>query len=174
MKYWVTLDGREREIDVQIAPDGRVAAVTLDGAAVEVDAVAVPGGVSLRLGTRMFDVAIGGPAEALNVAAGAQRAVVAVQSERARAVAAKRGGGSAGAGSREVRSPMPGRVVKVLVAVGDDVEAQQPVVIVEAMKMENELRALIAGKVESVHVKPGDAVDGSALLVRLTSRDPAG
>lgn len=168
MKYWVTLEGREREVDVQISPDGRVSAVTLDGAAVEVDAVGVPGGVSLRLGNRVFDVAIGGKPEALNVAAGAQRAVIAVQSERARAVAAKRGGGMAGAGSREVRSPMPGRVVKVLVAVGEDVAAQQPVVIVEAMKMENELRALIAGKVESVHVKAGDAVDGSTLLVRLT------
>ncbi len=168
MKYWVTLEGREREVDVQISPDGRVSAVTLDGAAVEVDAVGVPGGVSLRLGNRVFDVAIGGKPETLNVAAGAQRAVVAVQSERARAVAAKRGGGMAGAGSREVRSPMPGRVVKVLVAVGEDVAAQQPVVIVEAMKMENELRALIAGKVESLHVKAGDAVDGSTLLVRLT------
>ena len=168
MKYWVTLEGREREVDVQISPDGRVSAVTLDGAAVEVDAVGVPGGVSLRLGSRVFDVAIGGKPEALNVAAGAQRAVIAVQSERARAVAAKRGGGMAGAGSREVRSPMPGRVVKVLVAVGEDVAAQQPVVIVEAMKMENELRALIAGKVESLHVKAGDAVDGSTLLVRLT------
>ena len=168
MKYWVTLEGREREVDVQISPDGRVSAVTLDGAAVEVDAVGVPGGVSLRLGSRVFDVAIGGKPEALNVAAGAHRAVVAVQSERARAVAAKRGGGMAGAGSREVRSPMPGRVVKVLVAVGEDVAAQQPVVIVEAMKMENELRALIAGKVESLHVKAGDAVDGSTLLVRLT------
>ena len=168
MKYWVTLEGREREVDVQISPDGRVSAVTLDGAAVEVDAVGVPGGVSLRLGSRVFDVAIGGKPEALNVAAGAQRAVVAVQSERARAVAAKRGGGMAGAGSREVRSPMPGRVVKVLVSVGEDVAAQQPVVIVEAMKMENELRALIAGKVESLHVKAGDAVDGSTLLVRLT------
>ena len=168
MKYWVTLDAREREVDVQISPDGRVGGVTLDGAAIDVDAVAVPGGVSLRFGTRMLDVMVGGKPDALHVAAGPQRAVVAVQSERARAVAAKRGGGKAGAGSREVRSPMPGRVVKVLVAVGEDVQAGQPVVIVEAMKMENELRALVAGKIESVHVKPGDAVDGSALLVRLT------
>jgi biotin carboxyl carrier protein len=167
MKYWVTVEGREREVEVQLSPDGRISGVTLDGAPVDVDAVAVPGGVSLRLGARVFDVAIGGKPDALTVAAGAQRAVVAVQSERARAVAAKRGNGLAGAGSREVRSPMPGRVVKVLVAVGDVVEAQQPVVVVEAMKMENELRALAAGTVESVHVKPGDAVDGSTLLVRL-------
>jgi pyruvate carboxylase subunit B len=62
---------------------------------------------------------------------------------------------------------MPGRVVKVLVAVGDEVAAQQAVVVVEAMKMENELRANVAGRVESVHVKAGDAVEGSALLVRL-------
>jgi biotin carboxyl carrier protein len=167
MKYWVTLGGREREVDVQIAPDGRVTSVTLDGVAQSLDVVPVPGGVSLRHDERVFDVAIGGAPEALSVVAGTQRAVVAVQSERARAAAAKRGKGGAGGGSREVRSPMPGRVVKVLVAVGDEVAAQQAVVVVEAMKMENELRANVAGRVESVHVKAGDAVEGSALLVRL-------
>jgi len=167
MKYWVTLGGREREVDVQIAPDGRVTSVTLDGAAQSLDVVPVPGGVSLRRDERVFDVAIGGTPEALSVVAGTQRAVMAVQSERARAAAAKRGKGGAGGGSREVRSPMPGRVVNVLVAVGDEVAAQQAVVVVEAMKMENELRANVAGRVESVHVKAGDAVEGSALLVRL-------
>ena len=69
--------------------------------------------------------------------------------------------------SGSVTVPMQGTIVKVLVEVGQQVEAGQAVVVLEAMKMENELRALIAGKVESVHVKPGDAVEGSALLVRL-------
>ena len=68
MKYWVTLGGREREVDVQIAPDGRIAAVSLDGVAQALDAVPVPGGVSLRRGDRVFDVAIGGAPEALSEA----------------------------------------------------------------------------------------------------------
>ena len=57
-------------------------------------------------------------------------------------------------------SPMPGLVVSLDVKVGQEVKAGEGVAIVEAMKMENELRALVAGTVESVHVKPGDAVDG--------------
>ena len=60
---------------------------------------------------------------------------------------------------------MPGKVVKVLVAEGDEVAAGVPVVVVEAMKMENELASTRAGVVQKVHVKPGDAVEGGARLV---------
>jgi biotin carboxyl carrier protein len=64
-----------------------------------------------------------------------------------------------------VTSPMPGKVVKVLVKEGDQVDLGAPLVVVEAMKMENELSAPRAGTVKAVHVKPGDAVEGGALLV---------
>ena len=76
--------------------------------------------------------------------------------------------GRAGAdGSAAVIAPMPGRVVKVLVAPGDAVAARQPVVIVEAMKMENELRAPRAGTVASVRVSEGQSVEAHAVLVEL-------
>jgi biotin carboxyl carrier protein len=60
---------------------------------------------------------------------------------------------------------MPGRVVRVLVAAGDQVEARQPLVVVEAMKMENELRAPRAGRIKQVAVAPGLSVDAGAVLV---------
>jgi biotin carboxyl carrier protein len=61
---------------------------------------------------------------------------------------------------------MPGRVVRVLVAQGDEVAARQGVVVVEAMKMENELRSPKAGRVKEVSVKAGDSVEaGRGLLV---------
>jgi biotin carboxyl carrier protein len=162
MKYRVTVEGTEREVDVVIAPDGRISA-TLDGAPFDADIVRADGGLSIRRGARIFDVAAGGKAEAMQVAIGGDRATVSVQSERQRG--ARRGGGKAG-GARDVRSPMPGRVVKVLVAIGDEVPPGTPVVVVEAMKMENELRAAVGGRVESLHAKAGDTVDGGALLVK--------
>jgi biotin carboxyl carrier protein len=60
---------------------------------------------------------------------------------------------------------MPGKVVRVLVKAGDRVAARQPVVVVEAMKMENELRASREGTVAEVHVREGMSVDAGALLV---------
>jgi biotin carboxyl carrier protein len=62
---------------------------------------------------------------------------------------------------------MPGRVVKVLVAKGDVVEAGQGLLVLEAMKMENEVKARVSGTVADVHVVPGTAVEGSAKLVTL-------
>lgn len=69
------------------------------------------------------------------------------------------------AGPAVVKSPMPGRIVRVLVAVGDRVVARQPVVIVEAMKMENELRAPGDGVVKEVNVQEGAAIDAGSVLV---------
>ena len=66
-----------------------------------------------------------------------------------------------------IRSPMPGRIVDVLVAEGDAVRTGQGIVIVEAMKMENELCAEIDGVVTKVHVCADDRVDGNAVLITL-------
>lgn len=70
-------------------------------------------------------------------------------------------------GPAPVRAPMPGLVVRVNVKAGDTVQAGQGVVVMEAMKMENELRATAAGRVKSVEVAPGTAVEKGALLVAL-------
>ena len=68
-------------------------------------------------------------------------------------------------GRQMVSVPMPGKIIAVLVAVGDAVEKGQGLVIVEAMKMENEVRSPISGEVKEIKVKPGDTVEGGALLV---------
>lgn len=92
---------------------------------------------------------------------------VEVQSAAEAALDAALGGGRAGAGSGQIKAPMPGRVVKLLVAVGDTVEVDAPVVIVEAMKMENELAAPVAGTVKEIHAAAGDAVDAGAMLLTI-------
>jgi biotin carboxyl carrier protein len=77
--------------------------------------------------------------------------------------------GKAGGGSRKINAPIPGRVVDVLVAAGDTVAAGQPVVIVEAMKMANELRSPVAGRVASVAAVVGAPVDAGTTLVVIES-----
>jgi biotin carboxyl carrier protein len=76
-------------------------------------------------------------------------------------------GAAGGHGSGRLLAPMPGKVVRVLVAAGDEVEARQGLVVVEAMKMENELRAGRAGRVREIAVVEGASVEAGALLVVL-------
>ncbi len=73
--------------------------------------------------------------------------------------------GDGGGGVSRLKAPMPGKVVRVLVAPGDDVDARQLLVVVEAMKMENELTAARAGTVTEVPVSEGDSVESGRLLV---------
>ena len=77
----------------------------------------------------------------------------------------KAGAGPAGSGLQRVTSPMPGKVVRILVAAGDEVKARQGLAVVEAMKMENELRAARDGRVREVLVAEGQSVDAGALLL---------
>jgi biotin carboxyl carrier protein len=82
-----------------------------------------------------------------------------------RSLAAQRGASAGAGGARPVKAPMPGRVVRVLVAVGDAVEEQQGLVAIEAMKMQNELRSPKAGKVVRVAVTVGVTVAAGDVLV---------
>ena len=92
---------------------------------------------------------------------------VSIVDPRAR-LARRPGGASAvGSGPRAIVSPMPGRIVKVLVKAGEMVAAHQGLVVVEAMKMENELRAPHAGRVTAVKVVDGMSVEANAVLVTL-------
>jgi biotin carboxyl carrier protein len=81
-----------------------------------------------------------------------------------REMTAKAGGA---AGPAPLKAPMPGLIVRVNVAVGDAVQAGQGLVVMEAMKMENELRATAAGIVKTIHATPGTAVEKGTLLVEL-------
>jgi biotin carboxyl carrier protein len=77
----------------------------------------------------------------------------------------KRSGDAAGGqGRAAILAPMPGKVVRILVAVGDEVEAGQGIVVVEAMKMQNELKAPRAGRVATIQAKENDSVVAGAVL----------
>ncbi len=73
-------------------------------------------------------------------------------------------GGMAG-GASSLRSGMPGKIVKIFVNEGDEVKAGTPLLVMEAMKMENEMKAPADVKISKIHVKPGDAVETGATLI---------
>jgi biotin carboxyl carrier protein len=94
---------------------------------------------------------------------GGRIAPVAVNASRTGRGAADADGGAQG--EQKIVAPMPGRVVRILVARGDAVEPRQPVIVVEAMKMENELRSPKAGRVKEITVESGASVEAGRILV---------
>ena len=158
------MNGAVRDVTIDLRA-GEQPSVHVDGAPVPADVMFVPGGVNLRIGAVVYDVQTGGSSDAMSVAAGDHRAIVSLQRHRGitRKSASVRGG------EIEVRAPMPGRVIEVLVSVADEVVADQPLIVIEAMKMQNELRAASAGTVTVVEVAPGRNVERGALLLRVRS-----
>lgn len=77
----------------------------------------------------------------------------------------REGAGAPNTGPHRIVSPMPGKVVRVLVSAGDEVKARQGLVVVEAMKMENELRAARSGRVREVAVTEGQSVEAGTVLM---------
>jgi biotin carboxyl carrier protein len=82
--------------------------------------------------------------------------------------------GASGSGPQRIVAPMPGKVVRVLARRGDAVQQRQAVVVVEAMKMENELRTAQAGTVTELLVREGQSVEAGALLAVVTPGSDAG
>ena len=146
--------------------DGRL---LLDGRVVEVDAVRAGSGWSLLIGHRSHEVlAIESAPGELTVHVNGRAMVVRGSVQRFGSRRQGLGaGGAAARGAQRIVAPMPGRVTKVLVRVGDTVSARQALVVVEAMKMENELRASRAGAVTEVRAVEGALVDANAVLIVL-------
>jgi len=144
----ITVDGRPVQADLYRADDSPVAALHLDRAAYPFLARRVAKGQwKLRLRGSALE------AEVID--------------ERTKAIREMAGVGAGPAGPRPVVAPMPGMVLRIEVAEGDHVHEGQGMVIVEAMKMENELRAGAAGVVSRVHVREGQAVEKDQILVEL-------
>ena len=168
MRYTVEINDRLVPVEITALGTGRYQ-VQIDGGAPKYLDASVDGDqVHLLTEQSSFRVVLGTKGTAQHAhTRGAMTQLTVLDSRTARRRASA-GGGAAGAGAATVRSPMPGRIVSVLVTEGDTVTAGQGVVIVEAMKMENELRAEIDGVVSKIHVKPDDRVDGNAELINLT------
>ncbi len=143
-RFEVTLAGQPLQ-QVDYAPTGRhFASLLIDGRSYEVGLLPREGGCAVLLADSTLEVQL---QDASRAGAGPAR---------------KAAHGPAG-----VQAPMPGRIVKVLVEAGQDAALGQGLVVIEAMKMENELRAPRAGRVREVRVSEGQAVETGAMLVVL-------
>ena len=169
LTFEIELNGRTRAVSVERAGSGDRYRVTVDGTPTLVDAQrSGEFGLSLLFpeaahqGARVSIAPGGSPGETLACLRGRCVSVV-VNGRRTGRGAADTGAGAHG--EQKVVAPMPGRVVRVLVASGDEVQARQPVVVVEAMKMENELRSPKTGRVKDVSVEAGASVEAGRVLM---------
>jgi biotin carboxyl carrier protein len=170
MRYFVNLDpapGAEPiVVDLAELPSGELD-VSVGGKRVSVDVVSVGNGparpISVRVEGRMVDLTTEGQPPELGAIASGHRSYVRVESERQRAAAAaKKSGGTTS--DKLVKSPMPGRVIRLLVAANDEITAGQTLCVIEAMKMENEVKAKANGILATVHVVEGATVEANGKL----------
>ncbi|HWO21048.1 MAG TPA: biotin/lipoyl-containing protein [Kofleriaceae bacterium] len=163
----VTAQGRDRTVRIEgPLEDGRFR-VAIDGAERVVDARLLrPGTWSLLVDGASFVVDLEPRRGALAASVGASEVVLSVEDALHRRLASAAGVRAAPRGE-SLRAPIAGKVVKVLVAPGDQVAPGSAVIVLEAMKMENELVAERGGTVTSVHKSAGQAVDTGDLLVEL-------
>ncbi len=164
MKYFVRVDGEEFEVD--IGQDGRI---LLNGEPVDVDLVQVPGQnvYSLLLEHHSYEIAAEEVHDGYTILLMGEQYVARVEDEYRRRLMAGRSRPAPPSSDTAVTAPIPGRIVKVEVREGDEVKDGQPLVILEAMKMENEIRSPRAGTVQRVHVTPGQNVEQGEVLVTL-------
>lgn len=155
----VTLDGHTHVIDARRVSDTSLSLLVQNGAGA-LPVQSVDAAFATRAGageTGDFDVHLAGRVVPVQVRASTWMT-------RHGAPSAP-GGGQAGGGPQRVVAPMPGKIVRVMVKPGDAVTAKQGLVVVEAMKMENELRAARDGRVREVAVVEGQSVEAGAVLL---------
>ena len=166
MKYITTVNNKRFEIDID--SDGNI---VLDGDPRLVDFRAMEGNsvFSLIIDNISYEAVVEERDGKYHVLIRGDQYEVMVQDERALRLAEAAGGGLMGASSGEVviRSPMPGGIVAVPVKEGQDVKKGQTVVVLESMKMENELKAPRDGTIAHVHVAPGDSVEQNKALITI-------
>jgi biotin carboxyl carrier protein len=168
-RYSVEIGGQERDITVEKLEGNRVR-VGHGGRVRIYEAVKVAG--NGRASSWSLLPEGGGAAAFVDVDGAAPDLTVTVDNisvplklQSARAKVAGRAAAPPKAAAASVQSPMPGKVVKLLVAIGDEVKSGQGVIVVEAMKMENELKSPRDGKIKAVGVKEGQPVEAGQSLV---------
>ncbi len=165
MKYFCDVNGNEHEVDLverlgelHVSVDG----VKVDFRFEETDQL---GQAVLIFGERSYGVSIEGDTTTIDITLAGHGYHVEIENERERAAHAADRSRSAGGG--EVKSIMPGMVVKLLVSVGQTVTKGQPLLVLEAMKMQNEITASADGVVRHLYVKEGQAISAGAKLATL-------
>jgi biotin carboxyl carrier protein len=160
MKYEAEIDGRQMVIELD-ERDGRVTA-RIDGRAYELEVLTPETGVYLILdGERVFETSVWSVEPNLfEVEIGNRHFRASIIDRKHRRATAEHGD----EGRQQLTAPMPGKVVRVLVEAGDEVKAGQGVAVVEAMKMQNEIKSSKAGRIVELRVSEGSTVNANQVL----------
>jgi biotin carboxyl carrier protein len=162
--FHIELNGKIYRLEFKALEGNRRWKITLEGKSVELDVKEIqPGVLSLVFQQRSYRCVFDKTPTETAVHLAGERFVFAVDDSRS--LSARRRKSATAGGAQIVKAPMPGRVVRVLVSPGETVEAHQGVIVVEAMKMQNELKALRAGKVVEIRAEPGSTVTAGQSLV---------
>ena len=161
MKYFAGVG--DHTFEIEINEDG----VVVDGETITVDLrqSGVTQLYSLLLDGASFEILIEETQQSYDVTLRGEQFSVQVEDERTRRLNAGRQGPALPQGDLTVRAPIPGLIVQVLVQDGDEIIEDQPLMILEAMKMENEIRAMRSGIVRKVEVSAGQSVEQDAVLM---------
>jgi biotin carboxyl carrier protein len=166
MKFEIQLTsaGGKRKHVVELERKGEVYSVSLDGRPVDANAVQIaPNAISVMIGGQSFEIHVSRSTDGtLKLHCGPHEFSAEIIDPRA--WRGRKHGAVEVEGRQEIPAPMPGKVVRVLVAVGDAVEAGQGLLVVEAMKMQNEIRSPKSGRVERLLVTEGQAVNAGEVL----------
>jgi biotin carboxyl carrier protein len=162
MKFEVALNGKRRMIDIE--RDSHRWRISLDGQPLDVDAV--------EIAPNIFSVLLNGKSHEVRITPTASGALTLQTAHHEftaevidpRAWRGRRHSALEAQGRQKILAPMPGKIVRVLVQAGEKVEAGQGLLVVEAMKMQNEIRSHKTGRVERLLVKEGQPVNASEVL----------
>ena len=161
MTYEISIDGKSYRLDLN-KEDGRWKCA-LDGEPVEVDAViARPNVMSVIIGGQAFEVKRERTATDMHFWVKSARFAVDVRDPRSLRSRRAKGGGVEG--PQKLLAPMPGKIVRIIVPAGTEVEAGQGVLVIEAMKMQNELKSPKKGVVKQVLAGEGQSVTAGDVL----------
>ena len=163
MTFDVIINGKPHQVDIR-QDEGRWLC-RLDGNEVDVDGVyCAPDVISLLIGGQSYEVKRERQGTDTHIIIRGARFSAEVRDPRAlrtRKAAAE----AAGGGPKKLAAAMPGKVIRILVSEGDEVEAAQGLVVVEAMKMQNEMKSPKKGRIKQVLVKEGGAVTAGDVMV---------
>ena len=161
MKLEIELDGKTRT--VELTRIGERTQCILDGRPVEADVVEVsPAVYSILIDGQSFEARVESAAAGLRVIVGGHEYAAAIRDPRQ--WRRHRGAAVEAEGRQQAIAPMPGKVVRVLVKAGDAVEAGQGLVVIEAMKMQNEVRSPKRGTIERLLVSEGQTINAGEVL----------
>jgi biotin carboxyl carrier protein len=138
------LDGRELPLDVASLQNG-VLSILVDGKSYEVKQETTPTETNIVIGSERFHAVVRDP----------------------RSLRSRRSAGSAEEGIKKITSPMPGKVVRILAPAGTTVENGQGVLVIEAMKMQNEMKSPKKGTIKKISASVGDAVEAGQVLAEI-------